>query len=174
MGKENIEEKTFMTQDTSGIEEAAAGNRTGIAKTAVKTRSTKSIIKRTGSETVAAREKGVSFGIVKEINVGEMSQETRDVIIQIWELPVVFTRTEFLRKLGAVEKSFRQGLFSQMRAIPVEDFDYVALVKSAPAGRQNEVVVKVDKDEWQAARNTDDGSGNAAFSKIRSAKIYGE
>lgn len=114
--------------------------------------------------------KSESFGIVLEINAGVLPSETRYALMQVFDLPTVFTRADFLKQLGVLTRSFAKGIIDPLNQFPVREFEYVALVDKFPAARRGTVLVETNQDDWtmicEAAGKGAQAAKNGAAKKL--------
>lgn len=121
----------------------------------------------------AIEPKTQTFGVVLEINVATLDEETRHALMQVYDLPEVFTRAEYLKQLGSLTRSFAKDVLASLNAIEVRDYDYISLVDKYPASRKDRMVIETSQDHWdvieKAARATADQAGVQEGRKITKA-----
>lgn len=91
---------------------------------------------------------GERVGLVLEIETAKLPSDLRAVLIQLFEFPSVFTRGEFLKKTGVIRRSYGAGITAALDALPVRDFEYVALIEK-PGGAANSVIIRMGGAVWR-------------------------
>ena len=120
---------------------------------------------KSGQETVGSQ----SFAAVLEVNVKTLPQDLQYALVQILDTPKVFTRAEFLKSVATMERTFAGISFEALRNLPVNDFDYLALVNEIPAARSGRVLLDLKRTHLESLKSLLDGTDS--FIKIKRDRL---
>ena len=127
-----------------------------------------------------SNESAQTFGVVLEVNVTMLGKDLQYALMQVMEMPKVYTRGEFLRNVSLYERTFKGVSFEELQALPVKNFDYVALVSEPAAKRDDRVLVDIKRTYWESVNQVvsgsavfDKGKRNRLLRNLQGAAVFG-